>query len=600
MSDEKIDIDLDPKKVLGALDDMAKEMKNLASKIEESLGKDAPKSIKKLEDAAENGTNRISKYFRDLGKTIKEDLKSAFDVGSIASGLKIGKEFADGTKQVFEMERAFDRLNTRLQMTGKQLADFKKNLGSGIASTGQKLEDILPGVETAAAKGGIKNPGELSSIGEALAKARGITGEETGALSDTVVEILKNQGQKITAESFKQTLDALQGTRVSGAFKTAGEAGNAINELAPYGQKLGLSTRELGGLAAQASQAGPAGQDILRQLMEKGTSIGGREQLNAVLGQNIFGKNGKLNAEALGKVDQKRFGPLSQQVLEQTTGLTGASGADLSRFLNQFKGGLDNMNKVVSGANETGAQFEGASDNLATSFDKFKEKTKEAGREIGGSISKFGGDLLHGKFGNLAGDTKGIFGSLGDNAGTVAGGLGLGALAAVLVGKGSKNLLSKIPGGGMLEGLAGGEAAKAAGITPVYVTNASEIGGSGLGGKGIFDALKGAGGKIATAGAGLAGLAAPVATGAVGFGIGVLIGNAINDAIDNYQVRSAGREAIGANAGKFNEKYGATLTPEQYYKAVKDGTIEAYTHVNKDKVIHLTSPSEVTGRGPKR
>ena len=60
MADEtKIDISLDPKRVMGALEDLSKEVKSLAEKLEQSLGKDAPKSIGKLEDAAERGTNKI-------------------------------------------------------------------------------------------------------------------------------------------------------------------------------------------------------------------------------------------------------------------------------------------------------------------------------------------------------------------------------------------------------------------------------------------------------------------------------------------------------------------------------------------------------------
>lgn len=602
MSDEIADFDLSPKKVLQSLEDMSKEIKNLASRIEESLGKEAPKSIGKLEDAAENGTNKIQKFFRNLGDRVREDLKTAFDVGSLAGGLKMGSEFAAGTKQVFEMERAFDRLNTRLKLTGKQLMDFKRELGRKVAATGQKLEDVLPGVETVAARGGVKSPEQLEQIGDVLAKVKATTNEGTEGLSEKVVEILKNQGKKVTAQSFKDTVDALQGTRTAGAFKSAGDAGGAVDELAAY-SKGKYSTRELGGLAAQASKAGPQGQDILRQLMDKGSTIGGQQQLNAILGP-IF-KNGKLDANALGRVDQKKFGQFSQQTLEHTTGLHGANGADLSRFLDSFKGGLDQMGRVVNGANETGAQFDIATDNLASKIDKFKERTKEAGREIVGSVSKLAGDVIGGHFGNLKEDTKGIGAAAWQNKGTLAGGLAVGGIAALLAGSGARKLLSKIPGGGMAGGLMGAEAAKAAGIQPVFVTNASEIGG-GIGGKGIASGLLGAG-KAGSLLQMLGGATAAAGVG-VAIGEGILslfpkVGTGGGDALFEAISGGGGAEKDAENAqyaksaAGFNERNGTNLSAEEFAKAVETGTLRAHMAANKNKPTHYTNPSAVSGRG---
>lgn len=618
MSDD-IKIDLDPKKVLAAVEDMGKEIKALAAKIEEALGQKAPKSIEKLEDAAEKGSTKIAKFFRNLGQQVKEDLKTAFDIGALASGLKIGKDFAEGTKQVFEMERAFDRLNTRLQLSGKQLTDFKKELGKKVANTGQDLKDVLPGVETVAARGGLKAPDQLENIGEILAKVRATTGEGTESLAETVVDILKNQGQKITAANFKNTIDALQGTRTSGAFKTAGDAGKAVNDLAPYAQKLGLSTRDLGGLAAQAGKAGPAGQDILRQLLERGTSIGGQEQLNALFGQKIFNK-GKLDAKALGNVDQNKFGQYSQQILQETTGLTGANGADLKRFLESFKGNLKEMDSVTRGAEETSRQFDQATDNFATSIDRFKENAKEAGREIGGSLSKLGGDLVKGRVGNLAQDAKEVGKALFENKGTAAAGFGIAAAGALLAGGAAKRLAKKIPGGDMLGGMAGAELAKAAGIQPVYVTNASEIGmgSSPLGGEGVLEKLKGLGGKISAIGGTSVGSAGFAATGGaaalgalIGVGIGEVllavfpklgtaIGDTIFDALHGKEAQimdAAAQSQMDKGREAFNQRNNAQLTPEQYAKAVEDGTLKAHRQASKDKPTSYSNPSAVSGRG---
>lgn len=590
---EKIDIDLDPKKVTDAMSDIAAEVKKLSEKIDSALGKEAPKSIAKFEDAAERGTNKISTFFRNMGTRMKEDLKTAFDVGKLLAGIKIGESFAAGTHQILDMERAFDRLNTRLKLTSRQMTDFKKQVGSRVSATGQKLEDVLPGVETASAKGGINSPEQLSSIAESLAKAKATTGEDTSALSETIVEILKSQGQKITGASFKQTLDALQSTRVHGAFGTAGEAGHAIESMAPYAKKMGLGTRELGGLAAAASRSGASGQDILRQLMEKGSSIGGQEQLNAVFGTQLF-KKGKLDAGAFQNINKDRYGKYSQQVLGEASGMTGASGGDLSRFIDSMKEGMGDFNKVAQGANETADQFQTATDNLASKIDRFKEGAKESGREIGESFALLGKDIVEGHLGAIMGDIKGVGKTAYENKGTLMSAAGLAGMGALLAGSGANKLLSKLPGiGGMLGGIAGGEAAKAAGIQPVYVTNASEIGGGGLG-KDIAGGLLGTVTKLGKFAGGAAGV---LGAGAAGYGAGTLVNDQIDKMTGGNGIGGMLYDALHPDEAQPTSAVAAStqITPEDIKTAVRDGTVEAHQKT-KGKVAY-TVPGKMEGAG---
>jgi hypothetical protein len=564
---EEIKIDLDPKKVLDSLQDLQDGVKQLAEKIEQSLGKEAPKSIGKLEDAAEKGTNKISTFFRNLGTRVKDDLKTAFASTEILGGMKFAQSIGEGTKQVFEMERAFDRLNTRLGLTANQMQNFKKTLGQKVAGTGQKLEEILPGVESAAAKGGVKSPEQLTQIGEALGKVKATTGEGVEGVADSVIEILKAQGQKVTAESFKKTLDTIQGTRTTGAFKTAGEAGQAIEQMAPYAQKLGLSTREMGGLAATASKSGSAGQDILKQLMEKGSSVGGQQQLNAVLGQNIF-KNGKLDAGALGKVNTERFGQYSQQTMSEATGLQGANGADLKRFVEAFKNNMGDFKKVVDGTDETTKEFEVATDNLASKIDEFKEKSKEVGREIGSGLSHMLSDIGKGQFKKGLGDLKQTAKDAWENKGTIAAGVGTTMLVGALAGGGLSHILGKVGGGlGKIAGGAASEAAaEAAGIQKVFVVNAAEMGGGG----GDHGA-SGLPGKL--------GKAAAVA------GVGVA----------SYEIASQVVKMSPTLNGGIGEKLYDFFHPEEIRAAVRDGTADA--HQKQQQKVTYTNPSSVTGRG---
>jgi hypothetical protein len=596
---EEMKVGLDPKAVLAAMEKMAKGAAETADKIEDALGKDAPKSIKKFEEAAENGTNRVTSFFRNLGQRVREDLKTAFDATGVLAGAKFAKDLGEGVKQVFEMERAFSRLNARLGLSNSEMLNFKKNLGSKVAATGQKLEDVLPGVETASAKGGVKDSKQLANIGESLAKVKAATGEDVEGLSESVVEILKKQNIKVTDKSFKDTVDAVQGTRTAGAFKTSGDAANAIQDLSPYGKQMGLGTREMGGLAAMASKSGDSGQGILKQLMEQGSTAGGKTKLNALFGQNVFGKNGKLDASAIGKIDTGRFGEYSQQTMSESTGIQGANGADLKRFVESFHEGLGEYNKVISGSNETAAQFDIATDNMASKIDRFKEQSKEAAREIGESVSQMGKDLLNGHFSSLGKDAKNVGSSLWENKGTVGAGLGITAGVGMLAGGGINRLLKKIPGGGLLGGAVAGEAAKAAGITPVYVTNISEMGG----GAGALSKFGGAAGKLGAIG-GVVGAAA------IGYEIGSAImqteyGEKLSsslagtayDAIHNDKKDMARAEDKQNSklTDRYNQSHGTHLTPAEFSKAVEEGTLRAHSQ-NKQNV-NLSNPSTVTGRG---
>lgn len=615
MGDENnINLDLDPKKVLEALSDMGNEVKMLAQKVEDALGKEAPKSFAKFEDAAERGTTKVQGFFRNLGQRVKEDLKTAFDATGILAGAKFAKDLGEGVKQVFDMERAFDRLNTRLQMSTKQLQEFKKQVGQKVSATGQKLEDVLPGVETAASKGGVKSPEQLAAIGESLGQMKATTGEDTKGVSEAVIEILKTQGKQVTAKNFKDTLDALQATRVQGAFGSVGEAGASLEQLSPYAKKMGLGTRELGGMAATASRSGGAGQDILRQLMEQASKPGGQDKLNAIFGVDLF-KGGKMNAAALGKIDTGKFGKYSQNVMEEATGLQGASGADLARFVDAFKSGMGDFDKVVKGSNETATQFQAATDNMASSIDQFKEHAKEAAREVGGGISALGHDLMKGNLKGAFRDIKEVGKASWENKGTLGAGLlgaaGMGALA----GRGIKGIAGKLGGSDLLGGMMKGEMAKAAGIQPVYVTNASEIAGKDQGGaddfmkkmsdmamgkKGILDTIMTGGGTLGTVARGGVGATAAAGVGLAAGAAADYVGSGkLEDDVKGLWDMLFGAKAESKDQGlptpSTNPQSTAGVDHEAIAKAVEkgahDGTVKAKGKVN------YTNPSAVSGTG---
>jgi hypothetical protein len=600
---ENLELDLDPKRILAALKDIGVETKNLAQKMEEALGKDAAKSIEKLEDTAEKGTTKITTFFRNLGTRVKEDLKTAFDMGMVLEGAKFAKDLAEGTKQVLEMERAFDKLNVRLGLSGNNLTKFKKDLGQAVAGTGQRLQDILPGVENAASKGGVKSPQQLTAIGEALGKAKAVTGEETGGLSDTIIEILKTQGKEVTAQGFKDTLDTLQATRVNGAFGTAGDAGTAVEGISPYAKQLGLSTRQLGGLAANASMSGGSGQQMLQNLLHNATGIGGAGVMNAGLGQHVFkgGNQGQAVGMDINALSKVNFAKMSPQVMEQITGMSGANGGDLKRFIDSMKNGGQNFSKVLSGMNENATQFTSATDNFASRLDQFKEKTKEAAREVGGSLSSFMNNVLHGNMHGAGTNLKDTGSALMENRHTIEGAMLATAAVGMMSGGSMGRLLGKVGGGAIR-----GQAAKAAGITPVYVTNASEIAEKGAltGGVGKMGKMKGvlgaAGGML-----GAAALGYEIGDAIAQTELGKKIGEAIADIISplftskeknqaNFELKKAD-EALKKNLSKHGVDTSTMQNHDQIASAFK-----AYIEKDKHKKVQFTNPSDLSGGRGKR
>jgi hypothetical protein len=606
---ETIKLDLDPKKVLASLNQISESTKDLARTIEEQLGKDSAKSFDKLTDAAEKGTSKIGSFFKNLGTRVKEDLKTAFDVTGVLAGGKFAKELGKGVQGVFDMERAFDRLNTRLRLTQTQFSSFKTDLGRKAASTGQTLESILPGVEATAARGGLTNPTQLADVGQMLGQAKATTGEDTENLADTVVEILKTQGKKVTSESFREVLDALQATRTASAFRTATEAGQSIEGISPYAKRLGLNTREIGGLSAQASQAGSAGtgilQDFLRMAADKNVD---RKKLEGIFGVDLF-KSGKFNAQSLGNIDLKRFKGLSQEKFAEIGFGGGANGGDFVRFVEAFKHGTQTFQKLTHGSNETAEQFQAATNNLASKIDRFKQRTMEAGREIGEGLSGAANSLLEGDYKGALDKGKGTLSSVKDNAGTIAGALGATAAVGILTGGSLKRLLGSV--GGLGEGLAKGELAKAAGVQPVYVVNAKEIGG-------------GAGGLLGGAAnaAGLLGKFGGLAKGALGVGAafegGRMIGGALNEIPAVQEAAQTffdsitklfGGQGIMTNEGAMAEaqkQYGGRLSAAPGGGGIKEAVAQGIETGMQKATVKVeqkgpyTNPSSVRGRGGPR
>jgi hypothetical protein len=597
MSDQTIKAELDPQKVLDALREIGASSEAVAKQIEETLGKDAAKSVKKLEDTVEKGSANIGSFFSNLGKKVKEDLKAAFDFSRVLAGVKFTDEIGNGAKQVLELDRAWDRLNVRLGMSRQHFASLKTEVGKTVSGTGAQLDKVLPGLETVIGRGGVKDASALNAIAGTLSKAQAATGEDTAGLADHAVEAILARGEKVNSQSVKAAVDAAMAARNAGSFQSTTEAAAAIAHLTPFAKQAGLSTRATAGLAAQASAAGAPGVDMLRQLLEQGSQVGGQSRLNALLGSNVF-KGGKLDMGGLSGIDLKRFGGLSQQQMAQVTGFSGSSGDDFVRFVNAFKQGNDRFKQVVSGTDETATAFEASTQNLASRLDRFKEKLTNAGREIVGGLTEATEGALSGKGSRVSGGLHQAGAGVVDNAGALAAGTAGTLAMGLLFGGGLKSLLSS--GAGTATGIAKGAALKGVGVQSVFVVNSAEIGGASGGAlekTGAFATI----GKLATSlgpiGVGLAALTAGGLAGhaLANSSVGESFRKGLNNVFGPTDTESDAQKSLKSQEEFRARKAGLDPQTAALVDAVRKGTESAKIRVEQKGPY--TNPSSVSPRG---
>ena len=592
MADTKVEIGLSPEEVIAALNQMGDEVKKFQAVIQDAIGKKSSQSINDLKDNAEKGTNQITKFFSNMGTRIREDLKTAFDVSSIMAGANFAKQIQEGVKSVLDMERAFDRLNVRMGLSARQMEEFKRSAGRATSEAGVKIQDVQPGLLSAASRGNVKDPQQMSMIAGVLAQARQINPElDTGTAMDDVAEILKRQHLEINGDNVRKTFDAINAATVSGGFKNSNDAAANLAQMSGSASMLGMDTRQMAGLASVASKSGDTGENILRQILTKGTGLDRGQAFNAQVGADVF-KDGKLDAKALGSIDTSRFGNISPQVLEKITGVSGASGSDFKQFVETMRDSLGDFDKVVNGSNETADQFGVATNNFASKIDMFKARVTNAGAEIGNSLIEMASGVIHQDTTNKG--AAHLAGTLANSAGDLAMAGGLSVGAAMLT-------------GGGIRGLLGAKMADAQGIQKVYVTNAGEIkdgGAGGLASKALGWASKakdwaamttlglGTGGVAGAAALSAAGVAG---AGAIGYGVGKyfvnpLIGN-------NGQLGEMAADWWNNDQGQSSNRGTPQLSAEQMANVMAAGYLKAMQQHEGSRPKYVTNPSAPPQRG---
>lgn len=524
------------------IDDLTK-----LTKRGQDVGDTFKEIAKETGDAITDQTNRTNTFFsqmqnfgRRVAGQLKSDFQSLLSINALGGALKLSEQFRGSIKETVNLSDTIRKLGATFGMAQKDFAGFQTAITKGLGDIGLSSEqaaNALQGLAETPVKGQ-KNLIEYSKVAGQLASISGEKGRE-GDIAKGLSGVVRAQGGNVNdLAQMKAVAAEVQKIREA-TGKSSTETVKALEDLLrsmPQDLRKAIGVQGLSKLAAAGTAAGGGSTKFLEELLSKSPIA--RKALEAQGFGNVFGKEG-LNIESFRKAAGsvlKRVG-MDPRMAAQTLGLTEEAAEGFVRLyesLDQVKAAQD---RVVKSNGDV---------------DKAYRETMSLGDSFRASINKVKSIFAA----PLSKATQGITGMLGKAsesnlgaAGVVAGG---GVLAALLAGVGLKGIGKGLGIGGLAKGGAI-EAMTGRQVQPVYVVNASEIGG------GVGDMLSAGGGlisKLKTTG--LYGAAA-----GVGVGGGALLSEGLNKLVETSAPNSLlrkGDTAVTDLLGDIATKLG--LLPE--------------------------------------
>lgn len=508
MSDVELSVRSQLRRIIEELDQIAGKASEVNLNLKE-VGANTEEGIRKPLKQTETFLNRLRGLSGRVASQMKDDFKALASVNALSASLKLSEQFRGSIKEAASLSDTVRKLGGVFGITRGEFTKLQTGMVRGMGDIGLSSEAAARAIEGLAASGApVKGQEALVGYGRAAGQLASISKSEgsEGDIARLIAQVIQARGGNVNdtraigaiSEDIRRVFNA------TGAKPT--ETLNAMKGLFTSMSKdmrATVGSRGLASLAATASVAGPNSTKFLEEFL--GKSPIARAALEAQGFKGIVGKEG---------LDVEKFRAASKSVLArvggdprlaaQTLGLSedAAEGfVRLSESLDRVKAAQDNVQKATG---DLTGQYQ-ASMGFAESFRASINRVKSIFAEPLSGIMQGGSDLL----------SSASQSDLGA-AGVVAGG---GALAALLAGGGLRGV-GKAALGGVARGAAA-EAMTGQKTIPVYVVNASEIGGGGAG------AAAAAAGRGKLAGflgkAGMVGMA-----GVAGYEIGGLISEQID------------------------------------------------------------------------
>lgn len=506
-------VNLDVRAELDKLVEQLRVLSDMGKKASDSLeeyGKNTGKSFEDQTKKAESFMSRLGSLTRNVGKRLGDDFKALMSVEALQGALSLTNQFKGSLKETLSLSDGIRKLGGHFGIARENFVSFQNTLTRGMGQIGASSEaaaNVLQGLADTPVRGEksleqyAKTATMLASIGREKGNEGGVAKGLSGVLTarGTSPNDLKALGELATSIT-----KATQATGQS-ASKLLGDI-QAIYAGMPQELRKKLGPQALTQVAVAGQVGGPQAAALLKEYFSaEGPK---RQALEAQGIGQIFNKQGGIDVEGL-----KRFSKdiLSRSAVDvrtsaKTLGLSDEAAEGLVRLAESADRVKANLDDMARASGETEKVF------------KDNRTLGENISAIGANVKKFFAPALsYGtqKATDLAGQ---VSGSDTASIATVAGG---GVLAALLAGGGLKGIGKGLFGGGLTSLAKGAAVEQITGqkTIPVYVVNASEIGGGG-GIGGAAAAAAGAGGKLAK-------LIPVVGAAALGFEGGAMAGEAL-------------------------------------------------------------------------
>lgn len=482
-------------------------IKEKASEVGDSLaaeGRVIGDSLNTQTKRTETFLGKLRSLSGRVADQMRGDFRSLLSINALGDSLKLSNQFRGAVSESITLGDTIRKLGTSFGIAKGNFAAFQTSLTKGLGEIGLSSETAAKTLEGLV---GTNVRGEANVLGYAktagqLASISGQKGQE-GDIASGMARTIRARGgdandlgqMKAVAEDLRKIFNSTG----KGPTETLRVMEDLFSKM-PQDIRKSFGSKGVASLAAAANVAGPNATKFLEDYLQSSPIM--RKAFEAQGGKGIIGKEG---------IDIEKFRSFSKGIMgrvggdprlaAQTLGLSEEAAEGfirLSESLDRVKEAQERLKTSTGNIDDQYQESMGLGESFRANINRVKKVIAEPFSKGQQGLT----DLL----------SKASKSDIGSAA--VVGGGGL--LAALLAGGALRGIGKGMGGGlgGILGGAAGGALAKQAGATPVWVVNASEMGGAG-GAMGALGGMlpKGMGGMLGKAGMfGAAAIATGLAT----------------------------------------------------------------------------------------
>lgn len=470
--------------VRSSLGKIIEEMEALKKKTEEvrdgfdKMGDDIGENLKNNAKKTENYLDKVRSLGRRVADQLRGDFKSLVGINALSDSLKLSNQFKGSIAETIGLSDAIRKLGGTFGIASKDFISFQSNMIKGLGNIGLSSEvasRTLQGLADTPVRGEKSLVGYSQSSGM-LASVSREQGKE-GDIAKGIARVIQARGGNVNnmgqVKSLSEDLRRVFNVTGKGPTETLKVMEDLFAKM-PKDLRQSISSSGLTNLAAASSVGGPNATKFLEEYL--GKSPIARMAFDAQGGKGIFNDKG-IDAGKFQQFAKSIMGRVGgdSRMAAQTLGLSDEAAEGFVRLAENLDKVTDAQNKISASTGDLTTQYKNSM-GFAEAFKANINKVKSLLATPLSWLTQKG--------------TAAMSGASDSNMGAGAVVAGGGLLAALLAGAGTrmlgKGLLGSVAKGAVAEGVTGKE------VQPVYVVNASEIGGVGSTATSALGSLKGA------------------------------------------------------------------------------------------------------------